>query len=164
MYKPRQVNLLARPGAAGGAHRGRTTNGDSESPPTAALTRGGSGRRIASLSLAAVAGVLLGTAAMTPAMASTGPSIAETTTGANIAVQGPNHSLMFYWAANDTNTWHSETVTGPGTTYSAPSIAETTTGANITAVGPSNGLKFYWAANDTNTWHSEQVAPPGSVT
>ena len=165
MSKLRQVHLLTLPRAAGGAHRGRTANGESESPPTATLMRRGSGRRIASLLLAVVAGVLLGTAAMTPAVASTGPSIAETATGANIAVQGPNHSLMFYWAANAGPTvWHKETVAGAGTTYSAPSIAETSTGVNITAAGPNHSLQFYWAANAGPTvWTAETVAGKGTT-
>jgi hypothetical protein len=52
--------------------------GESESPPTATLMRTGRGRRIAPPSLAAAAGVVLGTAALTPAMVST---MAETVTG-----------------------------------------------------------------------------------
>ena len=31
---------------------------------------------------------------------------------ANIAAEGPHHSLRFYWAINGTATWHAETVGG----------------------------------------------------
>jgi hypothetical protein len=45
---------------------------------------------------AAVAGVLLAAAGLAPAWATTGPSIGESGSSADIAVQGPNDSLKFY--------------------------------------------------------------------
>ena len=47
---------------------------------------------------------------LAPALASTAPSIAETSTGGNIAVQGSNNSLKLYWATNGTANWHTEKV------------------------------------------------------
>jgi hypothetical protein len=32
----------------------------------------------------------------------------------NIAAAGPSGRLKFYWAVSGTNTWHPETVAGPG--------------------------------------------------
>jgi hypothetical protein len=87
----RQVHLLSRPRTAGHAYRGHTASEKSESPPTVMLMLPRRGRRIASLSLAAAAGVVLGTAALAPAMAST---IAETSSGANIVQQADNGSLI----------------------------------------------------------------------
>ena len=89
------VNRFSKFVAASGAHRWRTTGSSSEFPSRGVAAPAGGGRRIASLWLAAVAGALLGTAVLAPALASTAPSIAETSTGANIAVQGPNHTLRF---------------------------------------------------------------------
>jgi len=78
-------------------------------------------------------------------------------------VLGPGNRLRFYWAFNNTGTWHAEKVAGRGTTFSAPSIAVTSAGANIAAVGASDSLKFYWVLTGTGTWHAETVAGPGSV-
>ena len=109
---------------------------------------------------AAAAGVLLAAAGLGPAAATTGPSIGESGSSADIAVQGPDNSLKFYWAANGTTTWHAETVAGAGTTFSAPSVAETSSSVNIAAEGPDHDLEFYFAANGSTTWHAQKVAGP----
>jgi hypothetical protein len=112
---------------------------------------------------AAAAGVLLAAAGLAPAAATTGPSIGESGSSADIAVQGPDNSLKFYWADNGSPvTWNVENVALTGT-YSAPSMAETGSSVNISAVGTSDSLSYYWAQNGTSTWIAEQVAPPGSV-
>lgn len=82
---------------------------------------------------------------------------------ATIVVQGPHHSLKFYWAVNGTTTWHSETVAGAGSAFSAPSMILNGNAASITSAGAKGRLKYYWAINGTTAWHAEQVAPPGSV-
>src|SRR4029077_6126828 len=74
----------------------------------------------ASAALCALAVVALGAAAA--ALASTAPSMNTVGNDTNIAVQGPNHSLHFYWAINGTPGWNPEKITGAGTTYSAPSM------------------------------------------
>ena len=60
------------------------------------------GRTAHTASAAAVAVVALGAAAAAPAMASTTPSMITDGSNTNIAVQGPDHSLHFYWATNGT--------------------------------------------------------------
>jgi hypothetical protein len=55
MHKLRQVHLPARPRAAGGGYRWRTSGGHGEFPPRAAAAPARAGRRIASLAAAAVA-------------------------------------------------------------------------------------------------------------
>ena len=121
------------------------------------------GRRIASCSLPAVAVAALGAATLVPALASTGPSMNVDGNNVNITVQGPNHSLKFYWAVNGSPTWHAETIAHAGTTFSAPAMNVDGNNVNITVAGHDDSLKFYWAVNGTPTWHPEQVARPGSV-
>ena len=69
-------------------------------------------RRIASVSLSAVAAAALAAAAVAPAMASTAPSMTTDGNNVNIAVQGPSHTLDFYWQANGSSTWHPEQIAG----------------------------------------------------
>ena len=121
------------------------------------------GGRIAALALPAVAVAALGAATLTPALAATPPSMTVNGNSVNIAIQGPNHSLKFYWAVNGTATWHAETVAGAGTTYSAPSMTVNGNAVNISAEGPNHKLKFYWAVNGTATWHAETVAGAGTT-
>ncbi len=123
----------------------------------------GGGRRIAVLALPAIVVATLGAAVLTPALATTRPSMTVNGNDVNIAVQGPNHSLKFYWAVNGTATWHAETVAGAGTTYSAPSMTVNGNSVNISAEGPHHKLKFYWAVNGTATWHAETVAGAGTT-
>jgi hypothetical protein len=42
------------------------------------------------------------------------PSIAETSSSANITAVGSSDSLMFYWAANTSSTWQAEQVAPAG--------------------------------------------------
>jgi hypothetical protein len=115
------------------------------------------GGRIASVSLSAVAALALAAAAAAPAMAGTTPSMITNGNSVNIAIQGPNDSLDFYWAVNGSSTWHAEQVAGTGTTYSAPSMTTDGNSVNIAAEGASQRLDFYWAVNGSSTWHPEQV-------
>ncbi|MGH3402555.1 MAG: hypothetical protein ACRDRJ_08620 [Streptosporangiaceae bacterium] len=70
--------------------------------------------RLGGLLAAVSAGALAGVAALTPALAATGPSMTANHNAANIAVPGPGNSLRFCWANNGSATWHAETVAGPG--------------------------------------------------
>jgi hypothetical protein len=65
--------------------------------------------------LSAVAVIALGAAAAAPAMASTAPSMNTVGDDTNVAVQGPNHSLSFYWATNGVPGWNPEKIAGTGT-------------------------------------------------
>ena len=56
---------------------------------------------------------------------------------------------MFYWAANGTTAWHTETVAGAGSTFNWPAMAVNGNSVNIVAQGPDNSLLFYWATNGT---------------
>ncbi len=105
------------------------------------------------LRLAAATAAVLGAAGLAPAMAGTPPSMTANHGSVNIAIQGPNNSLKFYWAVNGTTTWHAETVAGRNTTYSAPSMTVNGNVVNIAAMGPDHRLRFYWAVNGT---------PPGT--
>ena len=77
------------------------------------MSRAGFRRRLAAV-LAAAAGVLTAAGTLTPALAATGPSMNVDGNDVNIAVQGPDNSLLFYWAVTGTTTWNPETVAGPG--------------------------------------------------
>src|SRR5271156_223840 len=59
------------------------------------------------------------------ALASVAPSPAMTANdgAATIAFQGPDNSLLFYWADNGSTAWQTETVAGAGTTFSSPAMA-----------------------------------------
>ena len=113
------------------------------------------GRRIASRIVAFLAVALMtGGATAAQAAASTGPSLILNGSNTDIAVQGPNDSLTFYWANDGSPTWKPETVAGSGTTYSAPSMILDGSTINIAAMGKGNSLDFYWATIGTGTWHS----------
>ena len=81
----------------------------------------------------------------------------------NIAVQGPNHSLHFYWAINGIAGWHPEKVAGAGTTYSAPSMLDSDSEVIIAVQGPNHSLVLYWAANGVAGWNRVQAAGPGTT-
>ena len=55
----------------------------------------------------------LGAAMVAPALASTGPAMNVDGDNVNIAIQGPNNSLKFFWAVNGTPTWHPEVIAPP---------------------------------------------------
>jgi hypothetical protein len=83
--------------------------------------------------------VMIGGATAAQAAASTGPytgpSIVVNGGITDIAVQGPNDSLKFYWADDGSSTWTAETVAGSGTTYSAPSMILTGTAPSTSPPG-----------------------------
>lgn len=78
-----------------------------------------------------------------------------------IAVQGPHHSLDFYWS--DNNGWHREQVAGEGSAYSAPAMSEGNSTYQIAVEGPSNSLDFYWQTFDTAAWNENVVDGSGST-
>ena len=115
-------------------------------------------RRLAAVLVAVTAGVLTAAGTLTPALAATGPSMDINGNNVNIAVQGPDNSLLFYWAVNGSSTWNTETVAGPDTTFSAPSMNVDGNDVNIAVQGPDNSLMLYWAVNGSSTWNVETVA------
>ena len=80
----------------------------------------------------------------------------------DIAAEGVNNSLDFYWAANGSGTWHPEQV-AESAADSPPSMTPDGSDANIAAAGAKGSLDFYWATSGNATWNPEQVAPPGTV-
>jgi hypothetical protein len=77
-------------------------------------------RRPAAALVAVTAGVLTAAGTLTPALAATGPSMDINGNDVNIAVQGPDNSLMLYWAVNGSSTWNSETMTGTAAQRPSP--------------------------------------------
>jgi kumamolisin len=76
--------------------------------------------------------------------------------------QGPNNSLVYYWATPGSN-WSGDLVAGNGTTFSAPFVFVRSNGeADIVAQGPNDSLMYYWAASGSN-WSSVQVAGNGTT-
>jgi hypothetical protein len=88
------------------------------------------------------------------------PSLTANDGAANIAVQGPDDSLVFYWADNGSTAWQTDTVAGAGTTFGSPAMAVNGGTVDIAAEGPDNTLSFYWAYTGTGTWHAETVPAP----
>ena len=122
------------------------------------MNRTGFRRRLAGIVVAVTVAVLTTAGTLTPALAATtGPSMNPDGNDVNIAVQGPDNSLLFYWAVNGSS-WHVETVAGAGTTFSAPSMNVDGDDVNIAVEGPDNSLMLYWAVIGTGTWHVETVA------
>jgi hypothetical protein len=83
------------------------------------------------------------------------PSVANDNGSTVIAVQGPNHSLDFYWApAWDWSSAHpsftEERVAGANTTYSAPTLVVADNHVDIVAEGAHNTLDFYSVRNGQN--------------
>ena len=75
---------------------------------------------------------------------------------------GPNNSLMYYYATPGSS-WSSNTIAGPGTTFSAPSIAVRSTGeADVVAMGPNNSLKYYHAMPGSK-WYSDTLGGSGTT-
>ena len=120
-------------------------------------------RRPVSGSLLAAAVVMLGLAGAAPAMANTAPSMITNGNDVNIAVEGANHSLLFFRAVNGSATWHKQTVAGTGTAFSAPSMAPDGKDVNIAVEGANHSLLFFRAANGSATWHKQTVAGTGTA-
>ncbi len=84
---------------------------------------------------------------------------------ADIVVQGPNNSLMYYHATPGSG-WTASEVAPAGTTFSAPSIYVRSTDpvgeADIVAQGPNNSLMYYFATPGSG-WDAIEVAPAGTT-
>ena len=74
------------------------------------MSRAGFGRRLGAVTVTVTAAVLTAAGTLTPALAATGPSMTVNNGSVNIAVQGADDSLLFYWAINGVAGWHAETV------------------------------------------------------
>src|SRR5580700_6162414 len=126
----------------------------------------GGGRPASRIVAVFAVAVMIGGATAAQAAASTGPftgpSVIVSGNDTDIAVQGPNESLVLYSAVDGTSTWTPEMVAGPGTTYSAPSMILNGS-IDIAVQGPNDSLTFYWAFNGSSTWHAETVAAPGTT-
>jgi len=123
-------------------------------------------RFIAVLAAAAVVLTVSATATATAAHAQgevSTPAIIYNGNDTDIAVQGPDDSLVFYWVVDGTTDWHTETVAGDDTTYSAPSMILEGNDIDIAAEGAGGDLRFYWATIGTGTWHPETVGAGGST-
>jgi hypothetical protein len=79
-----------------------------------------------------------------------------------VAYEGPSNSLQYYWEAAGSGSG-SETVAGPGTTFSGPSIATGNNSTSIAAEGSDHSLAFYWQTLDTSSWNQESVASSSST-
>jgi len=86
-----------------------------------------------------------------PSMAANGKHVVD------VAVQGPDGSLVFYWAKRGTTLWTKEVVAGAHKALAAPSVASNGSNSMITAIGPGNVVSSYFNANGTETWQPVQV-------
>ena len=105
----------------------------------------------------------LGGLAAAPAVASTAPSMITTGNDTEIAVQGPSHSLHFYWAVNGVPGWNPEKIAGAGTTFAAPAMTNNGDTVDIAVEGPNNSLVLYWATDGVPGWHHKRVAGVGTT-
>src|SRR6516225_243702 len=86
---------------------------------------------------------------------------------ADVVAQGPNNTLMYYWAFPG-HRWHSAQIAGTGTTFIqylgvAPGIAVRSSGeADVVAVGPNNTLMYYWALF-AQQWNPTQITVTGTT-
>jgi hypothetical protein len=84
---------------------------------------------------------------------------------ADVAVEGPDNSLLYYWAIPGAS-WTRSVVAGYFTTYSGPSIyvrlANPDGEADIVAQGPGNSLLYYWAIPGAS-WTESVIAGYGST-
>ena len=76
----------------------------------------------------------------------------------NIAVQGPDNSLMFYWTFNGSGTWHTETVGGALTAAQGPSLAVDGNTFYIAVVHSLwRALDVWYDTIGTGTWHPQEL-------
>jgi hypothetical protein len=75
----------------------------------------------------------------------------------DIAVQGPNNSLVDYHQ-DDSQNWGSSTVAGDGTTYHTPRISYGNGNVHIATQGPNHALDYYWL--DGLTWTEQSIPGP----
>lgn len=87
-----------------------------------------------------------------------------TASDSRVTVQGPSHSL-YYWFSNSNGEWNGPVQIGvPGSTYSAPAMDDESSGSNLDLAvqGPGNSLYFYWSVG--GTWHGPvQIAGAGTT-
>jgi len=82
----------------------------------------------------------------------------------DVAVEGPNHSLNFFWNIAATNTWYGPLQIGaPGSAYSAPAVTVDSNGdVDVAVQGPNGSLFFYWSIG--GIWYGPlQVAGTGTT-
>jgi hypothetical protein len=81
----------------------------------------------------------------------------------DIAVQGPDNSLVYYYMLPGNSSWYSTTIAGAKTTYSAPAIFVRTNGeADVVAQGHDNSLVYYHATPGS-PWTANTIAGPGTT-
>ena len=66
-------------------------------------------------------------------------------------MQGPNHSLLIYWAAANGQSGSTQ-VAGPGTTFTAPSVVRGFHSTTISARDANNRVIVYRNANGSPAW------------
>lgn len=93
-------------------------------------------------------------------------AVSSTNGSLNVATQGPNHSLFFYW--NVAGKWYGPLgIGGAGTTFSAPTIVAETQAPDagnfdIVAEGPNHSLNLWWDV--AGTWYGPLgIGPFGST-
>src|ERR1017187_114016 len=90
-------------------------------------------------------------------------AVSPTNNSLNVATQGPNHSLYFFW--NVAGKWYGPLGIGAaGSTFSAPTIVADPSSGNfdIAVEGPSHTLDFYWDIK--GTWYGPfEVAGAGTT-
>ena len=118
--------------------------------------------RTGSVAFSAVAVAALGAVAATPAVASTAPSMITYRNNVNIAVQGPNHSLRFYWATDSV-----QAGAPSGSRARAPPSRRSMTAngnkVDIAVQGPGHSLDLYWATAGVSGWHLKRIAASGTT-
>ncbi len=102
-----------------------------------------------------------------PGSAYSAPSLISGVSAAQrVLVEGPSHSLYFWFFPGSNDTWNGPAQVGvPGSTFSAPSLAEdpnTNANADAAVQGPNNSLYFYWTFG--SSWYGPvQVAGAGTT-
>jgi serine/threonine protein kinase len=94
-----------------------------------------------------------GTTYSAPSMAANGKHVVD------VAAQGPDGSLLFYWAQRGTSTWHKEVVAKAHSTLAVPSVAANGSSSTITAIGPGDVVSSYFSVNGAGTWQPVRVTP-----
>ena len=94
-----------------------------------------------------------GTTYSAPSMAANGKHLVD------VAAQGPDGSLMFYWAQRGTSTWNKAVVAKAHSSLAAPSVAANGDNSTITAIGPGNVISSYFNVNGTGSWQPVRVRP-----
>jgi hypothetical protein len=104
-----------------------------------------------------------GTAYSSPALES--ETHVNDSTNLDVAVEGPSHTLLFFWEIG--TTWYGPLQIGaPGSTWSKPSVTVDTHGnlgnVDVFAQGPNGSLYQYWAIS--GAWNGPlQVAGAGTT-